>query len=111
MLTYRSGNFIFVEIVTIGILLKWDRGTRVYLKLDNRWKGKVQGLCGNYNYDGLDDFTNPSKGVESSPTIFGHSWRLDDSCASKLVPECYQQVKSIYFLFFQSQPIKLIPAL
>lgn len=81
MTTYRSGNFMFVEVISLGVLLKWDRGTRVYLKLDNRWKGKVQGLCGNYNYDSLDDFTNPSKGVESSPTIFGHSWKLDDSCA------------------------------
>lgn len=81
MTFYRSGNFMFVEVISLGVLLKWDRGTRVYLKLDNRWKGKVQGLCGNYNYDSLDDFTNPSLGVESSPTIFGHSWKLDDSCA------------------------------
>lgn len=68
----------------IGVLLKWDRGTRVYLRLENRWKGKVQGLCGNYNYDALDDFLNPSNGIENNPIIFGHSWKLDDSCAGKL---------------------------
>lgn len=83
MLVYRSGIFLTVEVPNIGLLLKWDRGTRVYLKLENRWKNKVQGLCGNFNYDSLDDFMNPSFGIESSPTIFGHSWKLEDSC---LVP-------------------------
>ncbi|KAL7040824.1 hypothetical protein ACKWTF_000531 [Chironomus riparius] len=81
MLTYRSGVFLIVEIPHIGVMLKWDRGTRVYLRLENRWKGKVQGLCGNYNYDALDDFLNPSAGIENNPIIFGHSWKLDDSCS------------------------------
>ncbi len=83
ILTYRSGVFLVVEMPHIGLLLKWDRGTRVYLRLENRWKGKVQGLCGNYNYDALDDFLNPSHGTENNPIIFGHSWKLDDSCASE----------------------------
>lgn len=83
MFIHRSGIFLIVEIPHIGVLLKWDRGTRVYLKLDSRWKGKVQGLCGNFNDDSLDDFMNPSMGTESSPTVFGHSWKLDDSCLSK----------------------------
>lgn len=66
----------------LGFLLKWV-GTRVYLKLEQRWNGKVKGLCGNYNYDAGDDFTSPSNGVESDPVIFGHTWRLDDSCMSE----------------------------
>lgn len=80
---HRSGIFLIVEIPHIGVLIKWDRGTRVYVKLESRWKGNVQGLCGNYNYDSKDDFMNPSSGVEQNPIIFGHSWKLDDSCPSK----------------------------
>jgi von Willebrand factor len=83
MFTYRSGSFVVIEIPHIGVLLKWDRGTRVYLKLGNRWKGRVTGLCGNFNYDALDDFMNPSLGVESNPIIFGHSWKLEDSCSGE----------------------------
>lgn len=94
MFTYRSGVFVVIEIPNIGVLLKWDRGTRVYLKLENRWKGRVQGLCGNYNYDALDDFMNPSLGVENNPIIFGHSWKLDDSCAGELI---------IVFFFYKSR--------
>lgn len=84
MSPYRAGIFTVVELTSIGLLLKWDRTTRVYLKLDEqRWKGRVEGLCGNYNGDVADDFTSPSKGVETNALIFGHSWRLDDSCMSE----------------------------
>jgi von Willebrand factor len=92
ILTYRSGIFLVVEIPHIGVLLKWDRGTRVYLRLENRWKGKVGGLCGNYNYDALDDFLNPSLGIENNPIIFGHSWKLDDSCASKFLYNIFSAI-------------------
>lgn len=84
MSPYRAGIFTIVELTSIGLLLKWDRATRVYLKLDEqRWKGRVEGLCGNYNGDAADDFTSPSNGVETNALIFGHSWRLDDSCMSE----------------------------
>mgnify|MGYP003536253233 FL=1 len=94
----------------IGVLLKWDRGTRVYLRLENRWKGKVQGLCGNYNYDALDDFTNPSHGIENNPIIFGHSWKLDDSCAGKLTLNSSSSSISsfIVILFGASQNVLIL---
>jgi von Willebrand factor len=95
ILTYRSGVFLVVELPHIGVHLKWDRGTRVYLKLDNRWKGKVQGLCGNYNYDSLDDFLSPSGGLENNPIIFGHSWKLEEQC------ECKVYFILFYFLYMK----------
>lgn len=66
----------------MGIRIKWDRRTRIYISLAVQWKGKVLGLCGNYNDDAMDDFTTPSSGIESSATIFGDSWKLQDFCAS-----------------------------
>lgn len=80
---HRAGIFIVVEAPGLGLQIKWDRGTRVYVKLDNRWKGRVKGLCGNYNADANDDFKTPSSGIETSPAIFGHSWKLQDFCTSK----------------------------
>lgn len=106
IVTYRSGIFLVVEIAHIGFLLKWDRGTRVYLKLENRWKGKVQGLCGNYNGDELDDFMNPSNGVESSPIVFGHSWKLEDSCQSEF---SYTYSSMIYHPLIPIIPLFLLP--
>lgn len=79
---HRAGIFIIVEAPGMGFQIKWDRGTRVYVRLDNKWKGRVQGLCGNYNNDANDDMKTPSGGVETSPALFGHSWKLQDFCAS-----------------------------
>ena len=79
----RVGVFILVEVPGMGLQVKWDRGTRVYIKLSARWKGRVQGLCGNYNGDSLDDLKTPSSGIETSPMIFGDAWKLQDFCASK----------------------------
>lgn len=60
--------------------IKWDEGTRVYVKLGNEWKNKVGGLCGNYNDNAMDDMQTPSQALETSPLIFGHSWRVQKYC-------------------------------
>lgn len=77
---HRAGIFIIVEAPGLGLQVKWDRGTRVYVKLDTKWKGRVGGLCGNYNGNANDDLQAPSGGIETSPLLFGHSWRLQDYC-------------------------------
>lgn len=79
----RVGVYLLVEVPFLGLQLKWDRGTRLYLKLNNKWKGKVKGLCGNYNYNAQDDLTTPSFGIENNPILFGDSWKLDETCDSK----------------------------
>lgn len=72
---------VVVEAADIGVVVRWDRGTRVYVRLDPRWRGRVKGLCGNYNDDQLDDFQTPSGGVpEASARLFGDSWRLQEYC-------------------------------
>ena len=80
MLVHKAGVFKVIEIPHLGIQIKWDRFTRVYVKLDNKWKGRVQGLCGNNNKNIKDDMSTPSYGIETSVLIFGHSWKLDSSC-------------------------------
>ncbi|XP_059615285.1 hemocytin [Phlebotomus argentipes] len=89
LLVYRAGIFIVVEAPEMGLQVKWDRGTRVYITLSNQWRGKVQGLCGNFNNDLQDDFKTPSAGVETNPIIFGDSWKLQDYC-----PKTTEQVDS-----------------
>lgn len=76
------GIFTIVEIDSMDVQIKWDRGTRVYVKLGNKWRGKVQGLCGNFNDDAMDDMKTPSSGIETSAIMFGDSWKLQDFCDS-----------------------------
>uniref|UniRef100_A0A7G3AKI1 Putative hemolectin isoform b n=1 Tax=Lutzomyia longipalpis TaxID=7200 RepID=A0A7G3AKI1_LUTLO len=89
LLVYRAGIFVVVEAPELGLQVKWDRGTRVYITLTNQWRGKVQGLCGNFNSDIQDDFKTPSSGIETNPVIFGDSWKLQDYC-----PKTTEQVDS-----------------
>lgn len=80
ILVHKAGIFKVIEIPHLGVQVKWDRFTRVYVKLDTRWKGRPQGLCGNNNGNIQDDMSTPSHGIETNPLIFGHSWKLDSSC-------------------------------
>ena len=41
----------------IGLTIMWDVGTRVYVKLEPRFKSQVCGLCGNFDGNALNDFT------------------------------------------------------
>lgn len=77
----QKGLFVIVETPDLGIGVHWDKGTRVYVKLDPRWKSVVKGLCGNYNDNDADDFQTPSGGLtEASAKIFGDSWKLQAYC-------------------------------
>lgn len=40
----QAGLFIFAEVADLGIVLQWDKGTRVVLKADPKWKGRVRHL-------------------------------------------------------------------
>lgn len=88
---HRAGVFVVVEIAELGIMVKWDRGTRIYVKLSNKWKNNVQGLCGNFDGDAANDFTSPSTGLETNAILFGDSWKLENFCPRKF---------SIYLSFF-----------
>jgi hypothetical protein len=32
---------VFAEVFDLGLVLQWDRGTRVYIRADPKWKNKV----------------------------------------------------------------------
>lgn len=66
-------------------------GTRVYVRVAPRWKGRVKGMCGNYNDDQMDDFQTPSGGIsEVSYQIFGDSWKLEPYCpqSTEVIDAC-----------------------
>lgn len=107
---HRAGVFIIVEAPGLGLQVKWDRGTRVYVKLNSRWKGNVQGLCGNFNDDAKDDLMTPSSGIETSAVIFGDSWKLQDFCASKSYLKQQSNRKLPNYWQFKSRQSKLIHA-
>lgn len=77
----QKGLNVIAESADLGLILHWNQGSRIYLKVDPKWKNKVKGLCGNYNDNEADDFQTPSGGLtEVSANIFGDSWRLQAYC-------------------------------
>jgi hypothetical protein len=69
------GLWVFVKAKDMGISLQWDKGTTVMVRLDPEYKGKVEGLCGDFNDNENDDFKNPQDMIEVEEVAFVNSWK------------------------------------
>ncbi|EEC02351.1 hemolectin, putative, partial [Ixodes scapularis] len=75
------GLFVGVDVFG-GLAVFWDKHARVYVIAGPAWSDKLQGLCGNFNGDGTDDFRAPSGGPTLPDAIeFVNSWKLHPHCA------------------------------
>ncbi|XP_029005418.1 SCO-spondin [Betta splendens] len=72
---------VFVSVYSrAGVTLLWDGGMRVYVRLAAHLRGRVEGLCGNFDGDAENDFTTRQGIIESTPELFGNSWKVSPSC-------------------------------
>lgn len=55
-------------------------GMRVYVRLASHLRGRVGGLCGNFDGDTENDFTTRQGIMESTAELFGNSWKVSPSC-------------------------------
>ncbi|XP_068115978.1 mucin-2-like [Hyperolius riggenbachi] len=78
----RRLSSVFVHVKTdIGLQLLYDwQGLRLYLELDGRWKDDTVGLCGTFSDNTQDDFLSPVGVTESTPQLFGNSWKTSSAC-------------------------------
>uniref|UniRef100_A0A3P9AW61 VWFD domain-containing protein n=1 Tax=Maylandia zebra TaxID=106582 RepID=A0A3P9AW61_9CICH len=70
-----------------GLIVIWDKKTTLMIKLRSTFKGKVCGLCGNFDGNIKNDFTTRNKEVVVDPLIFGNSWQVSPSCSSAQTPK------------------------
>ena len=86
----RVGGHLHVILTERGVRVSWDGLYRVEVTVSTSWRGRLCGLCGNYNGDSSDDFSTPDGTIVSSPDTFGGSWVVDnstvESCNRLLVP-------------------------
>ncbi|RXN17958.1 SCO-spondin [Labeo rohita] len=75
----RVGLFVSLSS-QLGVTLLWDGGMRVYVRLMPHLRGRVGGLCGNFDGDAENDFTTRQGIMESTPELFGNSWKISPSC-------------------------------
>ncbi|XP_015268441.1 PREDICTED: SCO-spondin [Gekko japonicus] len=79
-LTFERAGLFIALISRVGLTVLWDGGTRVYVKLDAKYQGRVAGLCGNFDGDTENDFVSRQGIVEPTADLFGNSWRVSLLC-------------------------------
>ncbi|XP_057634691.1 mucin-5AC [Chionomys nivalis] len=81
---HQMGIYLVVE-TDAGLVLQWDRKTSIFLRLSPEFKGRVCGLCGNFDDNAINDFTTRSQSVVGDMLEFGNSWKFSPSCPDALV--------------------------
>ncbi|XP_032919727.1 otogelin [Catharus ustulatus] len=78
----RKLSSVFLQVKTqMGLQILYDReGLRLYLQVDERWKDDTVGLCGTFNGNTEDDFLSPVGVTESTPELFGNTWKTSSAC-------------------------------
>ncbi|XP_058038766.1 SCO-spondin-like [Ahaetulla prasina] len=79
-LTLERAGLFLVLLTQMGLTVLWDGGTRVYIKLEAKYQGRVAGLCGNFDGDAENDFSSQQGIVEPTADLFGNSWRISLLC-------------------------------
>ncbi|CAL8403839.1 unnamed protein product [Boreogadus saida] len=80
------GIYLVIE-ANNGLILMWDKRTSIFIKLSPDWKGRVCGLCGNYDGNANNDLTTRSNAVVTNPLLFGNSWKDSASCPNAVAPK------------------------
>ncbi|XP_074753624.1 SCO-spondin-like [Athene noctua] len=75
----RAGLFLLL-LSRLGLSVLWDGGTRVYVRLEPQHRGRVAGLCGNFDGDAENDFGSRQGVLEPTAELFGNSWRVSLLC-------------------------------
>ncbi|KAI4899813.1 hypothetical protein NFI96_013757, partial [Prochilodus magdalenae] len=86
---HTLGLHIIISVPDLGLTVVWDKHTRVKIILQASWKGKVHGLCGNFDGKVMNDLLTSSSSVVSSPLEFGNSWKT-------AVPPCSDVTQEVF---------------
>lgn len=81
---YRAGRLVKVQ--ADGLTVQYDGMYNVYVTLDDRYRGKTLGLCGNFNGNPNDDFIKRNNQLTNDARDFGNSWKVSSSCADPPAP-------------------------
>ncbi|XP_068115918.1 mucin-5AC-like [Hyperolius riggenbachi] len=82
-ITRKMGLYLVIE-TKIGLLIVWDRRTSISVHLSISYKGKVCGLCGNFDGNRNNDFTTRAGCSIKDVKVFTNSWKSFPDC-----PEVY----------------------
>ncbi|KAM6967545.1 IgGFc-binding protein-like [Aplochiton taeniatus] len=97
----QSGSYAVLS-TAFGLTVKYDWDSRLYITAPSSYSGHLGGLCGNYNGNPNDEFTDRSGTSMSSVLLFAQSWKAPDSdrfcndnCAGTC-PTCSAEQQTFY---------------
>ncbi|XP_029952607.1 mucin-2-like [Salarias fasciatus] len=76
---HKMGLYVVVE-ANNGLILVWNKKTTLMLKLSYEFKGKICGLCGNYDGSVKNDFTTRKNEIVVDAFAFANSWKDSTTC-------------------------------
>ncbi|XP_072186360.1 otogelin-like protein [Excalfactoria chinensis] len=71
-----AGYYTVIHFPEQDITILWDKKTMVHVKVGPRWKGKLVGLCGNFDKYTSNDLTTSNNMEVRNAQVFGDSWVL-----------------------------------
>uniref|UniRef100_A0A8C4UPX3 Otogelin like n=1 Tax=Falco tinnunculus TaxID=100819 RepID=A0A8C4UPX3_FALTI len=73
---WKAGYYTVIHFPEQDITILWDRKTMMHVKVGPRWKGKLAGLCGNFDKYTSNDLTTSNNMEVRNAQVFGDSWVL-----------------------------------
>ncbi|XP_045081914.1 LOW QUALITY PROTEIN: IgGFc-binding protein-like [Coregonus clupeaformis] len=86
----QSGSYAVLK-TNFGLKVMYDWNMKFYITAPSSYFRTLGGLCGNYNGDRNDEFTNPKGNKEPTVVKFAQSWRTEDGdlfCHDDCLGEC-----------------------
>ncbi|KAM3613584.1 uncharacterized protein V6R79_001825 [Siganus canaliculatus] len=99
---YQEGRR-YVISTDFGLLVTYDLNYHVTVTVPGNYRGKVCGLCGNFNGNQRDDFRLANNKVTNNVNTFGKSWVVsipnvvcENGCKGKNCPNCDKTRKALF---------------
>ncbi|NWH25983.1 OTOGL protein, partial [Grus americana] len=73
---WKAGYYTVIHFPEQDITILWDKKTMIHVKVGPRWKGKLAGLCGNFDKYTSNDLTTSNNMEVRNAQVFGDSWVL-----------------------------------
>ncbi|XP_009876498.1 PREDICTED: otogelin-like protein, partial [Apaloderma vittatum] len=73
---WKAGYYTVIHFPDQDITILWDKKTMMHVKVGPRWKGKLAGLCGNFDKYTSNDLTTSNNMEVRNAQVFGDSWVL-----------------------------------
>ncbi|XP_015232371.1 PREDICTED: IgGFc-binding protein [Cyprinodon variegatus] len=99
---YQEGRN-YVISTNFGLVVTYDLVYHVTVTVPGNYRGKVCGLCGNFNGDKQDDFQMSNHQVTNNVNMFGKSWQInipnvvcENGCEGNNCPNCDTAHKAVF---------------